>query len=65
MTKDDVLALMRDAGLENPRVIPHTSAERKFYFDLLAGPDEARRSARALRSASKSDIKEAIAKLNA
>lgn len=64
MTKDEVVALMRDAGLEEPRVIPHTTAERKHFFDLYAGQRESRRSERVVRGTGNTKaVSEAIEKL--
>lgn len=74
MTREQVLAAMRAAGLESPRIILFRTHDTKaLYFDLCAGPNDPaqRRTERvAVRGtsgakAAPADVEAAIARLAA
>lgn len=63
MTKDDILKMMQDAGLLNPRVIAHMAAGRAMCLDLYCGPDSQRIKERIAQRAGKTDVSAAIMRL--
>lgn len=42
MTRDELAAKLKTAGIENPRVLIHKKGETTFWR-VLTGPDDARR----------------------
>ncbi len=71
MLRAEVLQAMRDAGLENPRVILHRDGLMSLFFALRAGPpDAALRKSEMIRvtgthqcKARREDAEAAIARL--
>jgi hypothetical protein len=63
MTKEQATAMMEKAGLVAPRIIIHRGADGSVWFDLCAGPANARRKERVARSAPASEIAAAVERL--
>ncbi len=64
MTKQQIEQAMADAGLVEPRVIPHMGADRKGSFNLYAGSRGARREANVPKTNNDAAVKQAIGALS-